>query len=328
MNLRPSSSPTGRSSENGVSAQEPFTLSSFSCGMPVSLLELLERRVAARARDDRLRRPRDAVVRVEHVHRDADRAALVGERAADRVADPPRRVRREAVAARVVEALDRLHQADVALLDQVDERQPAAVVPARDRDHEAQVRLHELVLHDLRSRRGLADLLEEPLVLRGRAGCVGPCAFSTRTGFPSASSSNWTSSSSLLSRRPARRRACARLLGVGTQSRSLSARRMAASEAHSSAPSTSSPAGASACSAASCNALSSLRSSAICGSVDASSLPPAWAGPPRASRARTRPPGGTTRIATQWSISAFSTSIAVWSSSSGPITACVAISRK
>ena len=36
MNLRPSSSPTGRSSENGVSAQQPFTFSSFSCGMPVS----------------------------------------------------------------------------------------------------------------------------------------------------------------------------------------------------------------------------------------------------------------------------------------------------
>lgn len=34
------------------------------------------------------------VVRVDHVHRQADLAALVGERAADRVADPPRRVGR------------------------------------------------------------------------------------------------------------------------------------------------------------------------------------------------------------------------------------------
>ena len=104
------------------------------------------RRLAAGAGDDGLRGARDAVVRVEHVHGDAHRAALVGERAADRVTNPPRRVGREAVAARVIEALDRLHEADVALLDEVDERQAAAVVAARDRDHEAQVGLHEAVL--------------------------------------------------------------------------------------------------------------------------------------------------------------------------------------
>jgi hypothetical protein len=37
----------------------------------------------------------------------------------------------------VVEALDRLHQADVALLNQVDQRQAAAVVAARDADDQA-----------------------------------------------------------------------------------------------------------------------------------------------------------------------------------------------
>ena len=121
------------------------------------LLELLERRLVPGARDDRLRRARHAVVRVEHVHRDADRAALVGERAADRVTDPPRRVGREAVAARVIEALDRLHQADVALLDQVDQRQATAVVAARDRDHEAQVRLDEAVLRVVLAHVGRLD---------------------------------------------------------------------------------------------------------------------------------------------------------------------------
>ena len=60
--------------------------------MPVSFSSSSMRRLAAGARDDGLRRARHAVVRVEHVHRDAHRAALVGERAADGVANPPRRV--------------------------------------------------------------------------------------------------------------------------------------------------------------------------------------------------------------------------------------------
>ncbi len=90
--------------------------------MPVSFLEFLGRRLLAGPGRDGLGRARDAVVRVEHVHRDTNRAALVGECAADRVPDPPRRVRAEAVTAVVVEALDGLHQADVALLDEVDER--------------------------------------------------------------------------------------------------------------------------------------------------------------------------------------------------------------
>jgi hypothetical protein len=77
----------------------PFIFSSFSCGMPVSFSSSSS--VGSRpVRAMSLRRALHAVVRVEHVHGDADRAALVGERAADRVADPPRRVGREAVAAR------------------------------------------------------------------------------------------------------------------------------------------------------------------------------------------------------------------------------------
>src|SRR5438105_380754 len=68
-----------------------------------------------------------------------------GERAADRVPNPPGRVRREAVSAGVIEALDGLHEADVALLDEIDERQPAAVVTASDRNDEAEIGLHEAV---------------------------------------------------------------------------------------------------------------------------------------------------------------------------------------
>ena len=59
------------------------------------------------------------------------------------LADPPRRVRRKPVPEPPVVALDGLHQADVALLDQVEERQAAAGVAPCDRHHEAQVGLDQ-----------------------------------------------------------------------------------------------------------------------------------------------------------------------------------------
>ena len=43
----------------------------------------------------------------------------------------------------MVEALDGLHQPDVALLDEVDQRETAAVVAARDGDYETQIRRNE-----------------------------------------------------------------------------------------------------------------------------------------------------------------------------------------
>ena len=53
----------------------------------------------------------DLVELLDHVDRDADGAALVGDRPGHRLADPPRRVGRELVAAAVVELLDRADQA-------------------------------------------------------------------------------------------------------------------------------------------------------------------------------------------------------------------------
>ena len=50
---------------------------------------------------------------------------------------------------RVVELLDGADQAEVALLDQVEEQHPAAHVALRDRDHQAQVRLDQLALGEL-----------------------------------------------------------------------------------------------------------------------------------------------------------------------------------
>ena len=76
---------------------------------------------------------------LDHVHGHADRAALVGDGAGDRLADPPRGVGRELVAAGRLELVDRPHQAGVALLDQVEEAQAAVAVALGDGDDQPQV---------------------------------------------------------------------------------------------------------------------------------------------------------------------------------------------
>ena len=88
----------------------------------------------------------DPVQLLDHVDRDPDRPRLVGDRPGHRLADPPGRVGGELVAAAVVELLDRADQPEAALLDQVEEAQPAAQIAFRDRDDEAQVGLDHLPL--------------------------------------------------------------------------------------------------------------------------------------------------------------------------------------
>ena len=105
------------------------------------------------------------VDRLDHVHGHADRARLVGDAARDRLADPPRRVGRELVAAAPVVLLDGAHEADVALLDEIEEEHAAADVALRDRHHEPQVGLDQLPA----GRRVVAlDALRERDLLGGR----------------------------------------------------------------------------------------------------------------------------------------------------------------
>jgi hypothetical protein len=80
------------------------------------------------------------------VHRNSDSPRLVGDGSRDRLADPPGRVGRELVAAPVLKFIDRFHQSDVALLDEIQELQAAIRVLLRDRDDEAQVGLDHLLL--------------------------------------------------------------------------------------------------------------------------------------------------------------------------------------
>ncbi len=83
---------------------------------------------------------------LHHVHGDADRARLVGDGPADRLADPPGGIGAELEAQRGVELLHRPQQADVALLDQVQERHAAADVALGHADHQAQVGLRQALL--------------------------------------------------------------------------------------------------------------------------------------------------------------------------------------
>ena len=93
--------------------------------------------------------PRQPVDLLVHVDGHADGAALVGDGAGDRLANPPGGIGAELVAAVIVELLDGADQTDVAFLDQVEERHAATDVLLGDADHQAGVRLDEVLLRCL-----------------------------------------------------------------------------------------------------------------------------------------------------------------------------------
>ena len=95
---------------------------------------------------------------LDHVDRDADGAGLVGDAAGDGLAYPPGGVGGELVAALVFELLDALHQADVALLDQVEEGLAAVGVFLGDGDDQAQIGLDHVRLGFLRAGHGAVQL--------------------------------------------------------------------------------------------------------------------------------------------------------------------------
>jgi hypothetical protein len=117
--------------------------------------------------------------RLAHVDGQADGAALVGDGAGDRLADPPGGVGREFVALGVVEFLDRAHQADIALLDQIHHGQAVGGVFFGDRDHQAQVGLDQVLAGgaagvDLAAQHLALGVAEPALIVQQRiAGGVG-----------------------------------------------------------------------------------------------------------------------------------------------------------
>src|SRR5262249_6262561 len=145
---------------------------------PRDLGDLLGGGLATELGDELALGAADLVELLDDVDRDADRAGLVGERAGDRLADPPGRVGRELEALAVVELLRGADEAERALLDQVEEGEPLVAVVLRDRDDEAEVGLDHLLLGvevtaldplrevDLllgREEADLADVLQEQL---------------------------------------------------------------------------------------------------------------------------------------------------------------------
>ena len=141
-----SDSPIGRSSEIGCLADLHHPLRLVDRDPRRLGGDFLDRGLAALGLHELLRDVAQLAHRLDHVDRDADGARLVGDRAGDRLADPPRRVGRELVAAAVLVLLHRLHQARVAFLDQIEEGQAAVAVLLGDRDDETQVAARELAL--------------------------------------------------------------------------------------------------------------------------------------------------------------------------------------
>jgi len=99
----------------------------------------------------------------DHVHRNANGARLVGYRAGNGLANPPSCIRREFVATAVFELVHRLHQADVAFLDQVQELQATVGVFLGDRNHQAQVGFDHFFLGVARRRLALVHALVDVL---------------------------------------------------------------------------------------------------------------------------------------------------------------------
>jgi hypothetical protein len=81
---------------------------------------------------------------LHHVHGHADGARLIRYGARDGLPDPPRGVRGELVSARVVELLHGADEAQIALLDEVQEQQAASHVPFGYGHHQSEVGLREL----------------------------------------------------------------------------------------------------------------------------------------------------------------------------------------
>jgi hypothetical protein len=78
---------------------------------------------------------------VRGVNRNANGLRLIGERAADGLLDPPGGVRGKLRALAGIKLLDRAHQADVAFVDQVEQRKAVVLIVAGNFHDQAQVRL-------------------------------------------------------------------------------------------------------------------------------------------------------------------------------------------
>ena len=118
--------------------------------------DLLEAWRIAGQRQDLALRALHARQQLDRVYGQADGAALICQRAGHRLADPPVHVSAEAETAAPIVFVGADLQADVAFLDQVEERQPAVEIAPRDGHHQPQVALDQVLP-------GSVAVLDEPL---------------------------------------------------------------------------------------------------------------------------------------------------------------------
>src|SRR5262245_10217641 len=97
--------------------------------------QLFRTRIAAETRGEVATSVRHLVERFDRVHGQANGSPVISDGAANGLTNPPGRVCRELEASSELEAINRLHQADVALLDQIEQRQPASEIALGDRHH-------------------------------------------------------------------------------------------------------------------------------------------------------------------------------------------------
>ena len=70
------------------------------------------------------------------MHRNTNRSRLVGDSSRNRLANPPRRVRGELIAAFILELVHSLHETNIAFLDQVQELKTTICVLLGDADYQ------------------------------------------------------------------------------------------------------------------------------------------------------------------------------------------------
>src|SRR3954452_12809378 len=80
-----------------------------------------------------------------HVNGNANGAALIGDRTRDCLPDPPHGISRDLDATAIIELLDRVHQPEIALLDQIEQLEGAAATePLGNRYDQPQMRARQL----------------------------------------------------------------------------------------------------------------------------------------------------------------------------------------
>ena len=78
--------------------------------------------------------------------RDSDGACLIGDGTGNRLSDPPSRIRGKLIPLGIIKLGYRLHQSQIALLNQIEKEKPFSDVTLRNADDKTQIRLHKLPL--------------------------------------------------------------------------------------------------------------------------------------------------------------------------------------